>query len=448
MVRTTACEWARPGAAELVAEVAKSFSAETVKAELPGQLSDAEMEQVFMGRIKRTEGTETEGDSFYIVDIGAVEAQMHQWQQLLPRVRPFYAWKCNGNAALVATLSAMGAGFDCASRSEFEEACKLPGLVPERDIIFANPCKQISHCRTASARGVQMVTFDNAAELPKLARHWPEAKALLRIVTDDSKSICELSSKYGAALDRCSELISKAISEGVEVVGVSFHVGSGCGDVDAFVKAAKDARMVFDMAAEQGLKLSVLDIGGGFPGDAETTPSFKDIALRLSPVLDELFPEDIQIIAEPGRYFACSSHSLATNVFSKREIDIPRPEEGSTDGSSTVEDEDEREVQYYVNEGLYQSFNCVFYDHALVTPKPFRMRPPATGKGVSETRLTTIFGPTCDGLDCIAKRIDFPELEVEDWIYFRDFGAYTSSGASGFNGFELPNFHYVRSISG
>eukprot|EP00756_Hemistasia_phaeocysticola_P033975 Hpha_TRINITY_DN16497_c1_g1::TRINITY_DN16497_c1_g1_i1::g.161107::m.161107/K01581/E4.1.1.17, ODC1, speC, speF; ornithine decarboxylase len=447
MVRA-ACQWARPDAAEAVEKVAKSFQAVSVKAAECGQLSDSELEQVFKGRIERAVGTETEGDSFYVVDIGAVEAQMAQWQRYLPRVRPFYAWKCNGNPALVATLAAMGAGFDCASRSEFEEACRLPGLVPERDIIFANPCKQVSHCRSASARGVQMVTYDNAAELPKIARHWPEAKALLRIVTDDSKSICELSSKYGAALDRCSDLISKAIAEGVEVVGVSFHVGSGCGDVDAFVKAAKDARQVFDMAAEQGLRLSILDIGGGFPGDAETTPSFKDIAQHLSPFLDQLFPEDVEIIAEPGRYFACSSHSLAANVFSKREIDIPRGEqEGSTDGSAS-EEEDEREVQYYVNEGLYQSFNCVFYDHALVNPQPLRMRPCPKGKGVSDTRLTTIFGPTCDGLDCIAKRIDFPELDVEDWIYFRDFGAYTVAGASGFNGFDLPNFHYVRSFSG
>lgn len=62
-------------------------------------------------------------------------------------------------------------------------------------------------------------------------------------------------------------------------------------------------------------------------------------------------------------------------------------------------------------------------------------------------RLTTIFGPTCDGLDCITKRIpDFPDLAVGDWVYFRDFGAYTVAGASAFNGFEMPSFRYVRTV--
>eukprot|EP01062_Namystynia_karyoxenos_P000501 TRINITY_DN1017_c0_g1_i1.p1 TRINITY_DN1017_c0_g1~~TRINITY_DN1017_c0_g1_i1.p1 ORF type:complete len:463 (+),score=166.97 TRINITY_DN1017_c0_g1_i1:196-1584(+) len=440
------CAWARKDGSARVDAVAEKFAAAPVRVKRPGQMSDTEFAEIVHQRTAELADTDAEGDSFYVVDIGTVEHQMREWCRLLPRVRPFYAWKCNGNQALVETLAALGAGFDCASRAEFEQAIRIGGIDPERDIIFANPCKQASHCRAARKAGIRMVTYDNEYELPKIKQQWPEAQVLLRIATDDSKSICELSSKYGAALERCPGLIAQALDLGLNLVGVSFHVGSGCCDATAFVTAAQDARKVFDMAESQGVKMTVLDIGGGFPGDAETTPTFQDIAEVLRPCLDSLFP-DTQLIAEPGRYFACASHSLATNVFSKREIDIRRPPSGDSDVSSSddrdYEDEDETELQYYVNEGLYQSFNCVFYDHAIVTPKPLSMG----GKVGGPQRLTTIFGPTCDGLDCIAKRIPFPELDIGDWIYFRDFGAYTTAGASSFNGFELPNMCYVRSHS-
>eukprot|EP01065_Artemidia_motanka_P045206 TRINITY_DN6594_c0_g1_i1.p2 TRINITY_DN6594_c0_g1~~TRINITY_DN6594_c0_g1_i1.p2 ORF type:complete len:449 (+),score=204.09 TRINITY_DN6594_c0_g1_i1:237-1583(+) len=445
---TTVCKWAVADGAAKVEEITKKYGAKTVRVETRGDLTEDEFRGLSREYIDRSVGTDAEGDSFYVVDIGAIEQKMLEWQAYLPMVRPYYAWKCNGNSVLVEVLAALGAGFDCASRNEFEGASKLPGIVPERDIIFANPCKQVTHCRAASKMGVKMVTYDNEHELPKLKQYWPEAQALLRIVTDDSASICELSSKYGAALEKCPMLIEQAIDLGVDLIGVSFHVGSGCRDATSFVAAARDARKVFDMAAERGLKMKVLDIGGGFPGDAVTTPTFRDIADTLRPVLEELFP-DTELIAEPGRYFACASHSLAANIFAKREIDIPRGEDipRADDGSSvgSESEQDDKELQYYVNEGLYQSFNCVLYDHAIVTPMPLRMR--ETKESAETDRMTTIFGPTCDGLDCIAKRIPFPHLDIGDWIYFRDFGAYTTAGASSFNGFDMPNMLYVRSTA-
>ena len=194
-------------------------------------------------------------------------------------------------------------------------------------------------------------------------------------------------------------------------------MGSGCGDASAFVQSAGDARKVFDIAEEKGVHMTFLDIGGGFPGDAETKPSFADIASLLAPVLDEMFAEDVQMIAEPGRYFACASHSLAANVFSKREITF----------KETESDEPTKEVQYYLNEGVYQSFNCLFFDHAIVEPKPYFVDKDDEAK--AGQRVTTIFGPTCDGLDCIAKRIEFPEMKVCFFFFF--FGdSETGSSAS------------------
>eukprot|EP01064_Diplonema_japonicum_P033156 TRINITY_DN6475_c0_g2_i1.p1 TRINITY_DN6475_c0_g2~~TRINITY_DN6475_c0_g2_i1.p1 ORF type:complete len:439 (+),score=116.74 TRINITY_DN6475_c0_g2_i1:491-1807(+) len=430
-------QWWPENISERVNEVARKYEADMVETKNKTGLGLNEDETKAYCRNVMNQFSTPEDpmeEPFFIVDIGVIEQQIRQWIEFLPRVRPFYAYKCNGAPVLLDTLAALGTGFDCASKAEFEHVLQDLKMDPAQDIIFANPCKQVAHIKSAASHGLKYVTFDNEAELPKICKHWPGANVVLRIVTDDSKSICEFSSKYGAQLSYVPKLIDTCVQLGLKLVGVSFHVGSGCGDATAFSQAAKDARTVFDMAEERGIKMDLLDIGGGFPGDKETKPTFKEIANHLAPVLDELFPNDVQIIAEPGRYFACASHTLAANVFAKREISFVEDEvSGST----------KQEVQYYLNEGVYQSFNCLFFDHAIVDAHPFFMKP--EDEKDAEKRCTTIFGPTCDGLDCIAKRIDFPEMELGDWMIFYDFGAYTLAAASAFNGFQTKKIQYIRS---
>ncbi|KAJ9460418.1 Ornithine decarboxylase [Diplonema papillatum] len=427
---TAVSQWWPSNITEKVDQIATSLNATFINSAEAG-LSEDEKCAYFRGVFDASPSHEPMEEPIYLVDLGVLEAQIVQWIKYLPRVRPFYAYKCNGSPVLVETLRALGCGFDCASSAEFQHVIKL-GCNPEKDVLFANPCKQVAHIKSAHASGIKYVTFDNIHELPKIKKHWPGAAVIMRIVTDDSKSICAFSSKFGAQLHIVPSLLDTCIELGMNLIGVSFHVGSGCGDVEAFVKAAEDAHRVFCMAAERGIHMNLLDIGGGFPGDKTTCPTFPDIAQRLAPVLDELFPADVQIIAEPGRYFACASHTLATNIFAKREVQFKED-----DGEVATE------MQYYVNEGVYQSFNCLFFDHALVDARPLFANP--ADESAATERCTTIFGPTCDGLDCIAKRISFPEMKLGDWMVFHDFGAYTIAAASSFNGFSTTRIDLVRS---
>lgn len=359
-------------------------------------------------------------DPFYVVDLGVLVSQFLQWKTLLPRVEPHYAVKCNNSQPLLSVLNALGAGFDCASQVEIESVMSL-GMTADR-IIFANPCKQKSHIKHAATRGIKMVTFDNEDELHKIKAGWPNAEVVLRIITDDSKSICQFSTKFGARLDDCPALIALAKKLDLNLVGVSFHVGSGCLSTESFVKAVESARWVFDEAESQGLQLSLLDVGGGFPGTKDTLP-FEDIAAALGPAIDKMFPSHVRVIAEPGRYFAAATHALACNLFSKRTIN-------NTDG--------DKEFLYYINDGVYGSFNCIFFDHVDPEVDTLVSRRPD-----EKQYLSSVFGPTCDALDCIAKRKLLPELDIGDWLYFPNFGAYTVAAASAFNGFTTAKIHYI-----
>ena len=55
---------------------------------------------------------------------------------------------------------------------------------------------------------------------------------------------------------------------------------------------------------------------------------------------------------------------------------------------------------------------------------------------------SSIWGPTCDGLDKINDSCLLPELNIGDWLYYEDMGAYTISAHSAFNGFSKPVVHY------
>ncbi|XP_067005986.1 ornithine decarboxylase 1 [Anabrus simplex] len=361
-------------------------------------------------------------EAFYVCDIGDVVRKHKEWKMKLPRVEPHYAVKCNDSYSVLEVLAALGTGFDCASKTEINKVLEL-GVDPSR-IIFANPTKPASHIRHSAAVGVHLMTFDNETELHKIKSLFPTAKLVIRIRCDASVAQCQLGMKFGCdPVVEAPHLIHVAHLLGLDVVGVSFHVGSGCGDPPVFRRAIAAARNLFDFGATLGYQFHLLDLGGGYPGNKGT--SIDKIAEIINSALDEYFPSpDVHIIAEPGRYYVASAYTLATNIHSKREVMDPQDNE-------TVS-----HVMYYINDGVYGSFNCLLYDHAQVTPVPMTA---SSGKLIP----SSIWGPTCDGLDQVVENMLLPPMDVGNWIIFENMGAYTLPVASTFNGFPIPKVHMV-----
>lgn len=306
------------------------------------------------------------------------------------------------------------------------------GVDPTR-IIYAQPCKTNSYVRYVATHGVRQMTFDNADELRKIARLFPEAELFLRILTDDSSSLCRLSQKFGASLDSTNNLLAIARELGLNVVGVSFHVGSGASDPSAFSKAVQDAHVVFQEAAAYGFDMKTLDVGGGFCSDS----SFEDMAGALRGALDEYFPahSGVNLIAEPGRYYVSSAFTIACNIIARRTLDDPA-------ALATPVNSRDNSYMIYINDGLYGNFSSIMFDHQHPVAKVLRAGgrtmygTPAAGP-VSDGTEYSVWGPTCDGIDRITESIRFDSvLDVGDWLYFEDMGAYTKCSATKFNGFS------------
>lgn len=260
--------------------------------------------------------------------------------------------KCNPDPVVVKTLAILGCNFDCASRNEIRLVQELSKDLPRKpEIIYANPCKARAHLIEAVCKGVKMVTFDNVMEVEKCAAVSKKIELIMRIITDDRGSQCRLSSKFGAPRQKWRPLLAAAKKHGLSVVGVSFHVGSGCRDATRYELAIKDAREIFDIAEREfGMKMKILDIGGGFPGEThsmwnpaveldeeaendkqEGKPNeveeeedrfmfFTEIAEQVAPIVDKLFPVEsgVRVIGEPGRYFVAASATLCCSVVAVR----------------------------------------------------------------------------------------------------------------------------------
>jgi len=280
------------------------------------------------------------------------------------------------------------------------------------------------------------MTFDNKAELEKIARIFPEAELVLRIAANDSKSLMPFGYKFGCSFNYAMELIDVCKEKGLNLVGISFHVGSGCYDASAYVDTLKNAAKLFEYAAKAGYRMNLLDLGGGWPGEESAMEFFETISKAITPILDESFPSPIRLISEPGRYFCTATMTAAVQITSKREY-FSAPQAVTNEDGSISFLPAPKEIQYYVTDGAYGSFNNVIWDFAKPTPVPF--------KEIEENApkyITTFFGPTCDSLDVICKKIPFPSMNPGDWVYFHNMGAYTVAAGSTFNGFDRPTVHY------
>lgn len=344
-------------------------------------------------------------DTFYVLNLGTLEQVYDEWTETLPHVKPYYAVKCNPDPRILKVLADRGSNFDCASPAEIQAVLDLEGVGPER-ILYANPCKRNEDIVFAKDRNVVRTTFDSVCELKKIARAWgaieegaPRPGLVLRIRADDPSARCNLGAKYGAEEHEWDVLLYMAKALGLDVIGVSFHVGSYASSRDVFKVALDKATRAFELAKEHGYAPHIIDIGGGF-SSAHGLPGAKTLSA----------PPGVELIAEPGRYFAERIATLYTPVIGKK-------------GSGIT-----------ISESLYGAFNCILFDHAQ--PRVKEVLDELGNKiECEEEGPITIFGSTCDGGDVIYKEYCLP-LKIRDghWLVWENMGAYTSAATTRFNG--------------
>ena len=419
-------------------------------------------------------------DGFVICDLEVVAQKLVAWRQLFPRIKPFFALKCNPDPMVAAVLGQTNraAGFDCASFSEITLALSSTtagnGGGNPNLLVYANPQRAEHDLEESLRLGVTAFTFDGEEELHKIARAYQKQQTsmstppqmILRLLVPDEHSSVPLGEKFGASplRDRVQSLTQLSMHLELPIVGVSFHCGSGCHDPEAYVNAirlAKDAmKMIDEVQQETDIpKCWLLDIGGGYPGrdgysdvgrfsgtactrtiddhssgnESSSLETAAKIAIAINPVLDELFPPSpsnanngsnhrpVQIISEPGRYFVEEAFCLCSRIYRVERVE-------QSGGDSTM--------HYTIAQGVQGVFKDVLLCGETFHPIPLQLRN-STSATMAETQgaLTetssvafpsVVHGPSGEDFDIVCK-LDLPEMQVGDWLLFDRMGAYTLS---------------------
>jgi ornithine decarboxylase len=362
------------------------------------------------------------GTPLVIIDHDVLRANYAAFRKHLPKVQGYFAVKANAEPAIVRTFYKAGASFDVASLPEFMLVYENIKHLPPKEqqdfiwdkIIYANPTKP-KETLQALDQYKPLVTFDNLEELRKIKQYAPHAGVVVRIRVPNTGSMVELSSKFGCDPGEAVDLIHAAFEMGLVAEGLSFHVGSQCTNFQNFVQALDMSAAVMRESKSRGHELKILDIGGGFPAPYNKhVKPFSALAKKINAEIDRLFPRDIQILAEPGRFLVATAATSVARIIGK----------AVRDGKPC----------YYIDDSVYHTFSGIIFDHCQYHLQAFK-------RGQKE--ICAVFGQTCDALDTISLSEELPELDIDDLVYSENIGAYSSASATWFNGFAPAKIVHV-----
>src|SRR5688572_1164302 len=351
---------------------------------------------------------------FLILDTALVRRKARRFRAAMPRVKPHYAVKANPDRRVIKALAQEGCAFEVASLADLE---LLLGLgIPPSDVLYSNPVKSRATIASAAARGVEWFVVDSVDELRRTHETSADARMLLRISTPNIGSDWPLAGKFGAGAIETRDIIATAARLGADLAGATFHVGSQCRNPENWRVGIEKARMAFDAMGKAGLRPRLLDIGGGFPvRHARPIPSIEVIGEVVNDAL-RAFPEQVRVIAEPGRYMSSDAGYLVCRVV----------------GTATRGGKRWMHWDAGLFGGVFETTEGLKY----------KLRSDRSGPDTP----WHVAGPTCGAVDVILRDEPLPsDLQEGDFIYIRNAGAYTTAYASGFNGFPLPELRVYES---
>lgn len=344
---------------------------------------------------------------YLLIDRDIVKAKISMIGRNIKNSKVFYAVKANPDIEVLRLINSLGIGFEIASEGELQMLSSL-NVEPER-IITSNPVKTLKFLEQSVEYGIRYYAYDSTAEVEKLARYAPGCSAYIRLTVPNEGSEWPLSKKFGVEMDEAVELLEYARDNGINPVGITFHVGSQCNNVYNWNTAIEKARDLWELAEQKSIKLQMLNIGGGYPiCYTKNVVDIETIEKKIDRAIRQRFNEDVEIFIEPGRAVVGDAGIFVATVI----------------GKTKRGDENWLHIDVGVFNGLMESIGGIKYTYVVGSR--------------NEPKKWTISGPSCDSFDVIDRDVMLPEPEIGNRILILSSGAYTISYASEFNGFSIP----------
>nr|MCU0945907.1 type III PLP-dependent enzyme [Rubritepida sp.] len=249
-----------------------------------------------------------------VLDVDRVAENFLRLRTAMPLARIYYAVKANPAAPILERLVGLGSFFDAASWPEVE-MCLAAGADADA-ISYGNTIKKERDIAAAFAAGVRMFAFDSAAELEKLARAAPGSRVYCRILVGNDGAEWPLSRKFGCEVEMARGLMLRAVELGLDAYGLSFHVGSQQTQTAAYEAAIAKVAMLFTDLTEAGVKLRMVNLGGGYPVRYKAeVPEIDDFGAAIMGAMAEHFGNALpEIVIEPGRFLVADAGVVQSEV--------------------------------------------------------------------------------------------------------------------------------------
>jgi len=189
-----------------------------------------------------------------------------------------------------------------------------------------------------------LVTYDNPAELEKLKKHAPHAGLLLRLRVPTRVDGVELSSKFGCDPGDAADLVDEAFRVGLVVEGLKLPRGQPVHQLRE-LRAGDQHGRGGEERGEEPRTTSRSRHRRRLPGalrpprQAHQRPRGK-----INVEIARLFPPDIEILAEPGRYLVATRRTSVARVIGK----------AVRDGKPS----------YYIDDSVYHTYSGIIFDPA------------------------------------------------------------------------------------
>jgi diaminopimelate decarboxylase len=326
-----------------------------------------------------------------------------------------YAVKANDSRAVLAQFAAEGAGADVVSGGELTKA--LHASIPASRIVYSGVGKSEQELRLALLEDIGQINVESAEELAMLSALAGSlgrtARVALRVNpdvdagTNDKITTGRATDKFGIAYADAVALYARAAGmPGIQPIGLATHIGSQILELAPYRAAfARIADLVVALRRE-GLRVSVVDCGGGLgiPYRNEPVPSPAGLAAVIKGAFGSL---DVRLAIEPGRWLIGPAGVLLASVVLVKY----NPFEPFIVLDAAMND--------LVRPAMYDAW------HGVV--------PVSAVDAIAPARPATVVGPVCESSDTFARSRMLPALEPGARVAILDAGAYGAVMSSTYN---------------
>jgi len=368
-----------------------------------------------------TKLAERYGTPLYLYSASTIKERLRVFDEAFRNVPHTicYSVKANSNLAVLRMLARAGCGFDVVSGGELQRVLAVNRRA-SKSTVFSGVGKTAAEIELAIRSGILLFNVESEGELAAVSRAASKLKRraliALRVNPDvDAQTHPYISTglhqhKFGIPIAEARRLYTEAAHmPGVEVRGVSVHIGSQITNPAPFGQAMQRVAELVGELRTDGHDISYVDAGGGLGiayENAEASEFPEQVRRYADAVLTPLQQLRVHLLLEPGRSLTAPAGALITRVlYVKR-----------NDGKRFVV------VDAAMNDLLRPALYSAF--HEIV---------PVQVSGRHSVETYDVVGPICETGDFFARDRTLPDPAEGDLLAILDTGAYGMSLSSNYN---------------